>query len=214
MSKNTPDLKEKILIVAERRFRQQGYDQTTFQQIADELGITKGAISYHFKNKYLIGAYFIQEMFDVYRDFIKQYKNEIPNIYCMYCILYIYVYRIVMSNPINQELFYHKDQINNWQTGRVQSIYGIYSEIVTEYKKQVTYEDVMMKVIMDLGARKRMYEEYKTNTFLLNLDKYCYYHVYLIGALSRLEEEEIATSIETAFQFANKNKPPKLRLFV
>ena len=31
-----------------------GYSGTTFQKIADELNITKGAITYHFKNKFMI----------------------------------------------------------------------------------------------------------------------------------------------------------------
>ncbi len=206
-------LKDEILRVSEEGFRENGYDNTTFQKIADELGITKGAITYHFKNKHMLVAYFIQEMFSSFREFIMQYSGEVPNAFCKNCIVYIYVYRLVMKNTRNQELFYHKDQMHQWQTGKVQTIYGIYSDIAQQFGKSTTHEEIMMKVIMDLGARKRMYEEYMDNPFMLTLDKYCYYHVYLIGALSRLSDEEIKDGIETAFKFANEHEPPKQRLF-
>lgn len=43
---------EKILDVAQRLFLEKGYDQTTIQDIVDELGgLTKGAVYHHFKSK-------------------------------------------------------------------------------------------------------------------------------------------------------------------
>ena len=43
---------EKILEVAQRLFLEKGYDNTTIQDIVDELGgLTKGAIYHHFKSK-------------------------------------------------------------------------------------------------------------------------------------------------------------------
>ena len=42
---------EKILEVAQRLFLEKGYDNTKIQDIADELGLTKGAIYHHFKSK-------------------------------------------------------------------------------------------------------------------------------------------------------------------
>ena len=43
---------EKILDVAKKLFLEKGYDQTTIQDIVDELGgLTKGAIYHHFKSK-------------------------------------------------------------------------------------------------------------------------------------------------------------------
>lgn len=43
---------ERILDVAERLFLEKGYDNTTIQNIVDELGgLTKGAIYHHFKSK-------------------------------------------------------------------------------------------------------------------------------------------------------------------
>ncbi len=43
---------EKILDVSKRLFLENGYDNTTIQDIVDELGgLTKGAIYHHFKSK-------------------------------------------------------------------------------------------------------------------------------------------------------------------
>ena len=42
---------ENILEVSQRLFFEKGYDNTKIQDIADELGITKGAIYHHFKSK-------------------------------------------------------------------------------------------------------------------------------------------------------------------
>lgn len=42
-------LKDRILDVASRMFLEYGYEGTTFQRVADELGITKGAITYHLR---------------------------------------------------------------------------------------------------------------------------------------------------------------------
>ena len=43
---------EKILEVSQRLFLEKGYDNTTIQDIVDELGgLTKGAIYHHFKSK-------------------------------------------------------------------------------------------------------------------------------------------------------------------
>ena len=43
---------DKILDVSQRLFLEKGYDNTTIQDIVDELdGLTKGAIYHHFKSK-------------------------------------------------------------------------------------------------------------------------------------------------------------------
>lgn len=42
---------QKIIDVSYRLFMQKGYEQTSIQDIVNELGMSKGAIYYHFKNK-------------------------------------------------------------------------------------------------------------------------------------------------------------------
>jgi len=43
--------RERILTTALRLFSEQGYESTSLQRLADELGFTKGALYYHFRSK-------------------------------------------------------------------------------------------------------------------------------------------------------------------
>jgi AcrR family transcriptional regulator len=43
--------RQQILETAQRLFAEQGYDATSLQMIADELGLTKAAVYYHFRAK-------------------------------------------------------------------------------------------------------------------------------------------------------------------
>jgi len=55
---------EKILEVSQRLFIEKGYDNTTIQDIVNELGgLTKGAIYHHFKSKEEIMDALINKMF-------------------------------------------------------------------------------------------------------------------------------------------------------
>ena len=42
---DSTSIREEIIAVAEKMFRDWGYKNTTFQKIADEIGITKSTIS-------------------------------------------------------------------------------------------------------------------------------------------------------------------------
>ena len=45
------DTKEKILMTALRLFARDGYEAVSVRTIAEELGMTKGALYRHYKNK-------------------------------------------------------------------------------------------------------------------------------------------------------------------
>ena len=45
------DTRERIQTVALERFTDNGYDQTSLREIAEDLGVTKAALYYHFKSK-------------------------------------------------------------------------------------------------------------------------------------------------------------------
>ncbi len=46
-----PDTRERILAVAQVRFTEKGYEATSLREIAEDLGITKAALYYHFPSK-------------------------------------------------------------------------------------------------------------------------------------------------------------------
>ena len=131
------NLKDEILTVAQSMFRDYGYDDTTFQKIADQLGITKGAITYHFKNKHLIMAHFFDRYFQTLRDFIDSYPDDYRNTYWRYCVMYIYAYRTIMKNPRNQSLFFHQDQMSLWESSKVPTVVEIYRAIAKNFTPAV-----------------------------------------------------------------------------
>lgn len=201
------NVKEQILEVASRMFMEYGYHGTTFQKIADELHITKGSITYHFKNKFFIVETLIDDLFRQIKNYIDSFPEEYTNAYWRHCVVYIYTYRRIMKSDRNKELFYHKDQQNLWQNHKVQLVSRVYEEIEKCFHKSYDPEDLRMKVYIDMGARTRLFEVYESSPELLTLDQYCYYHIYLIGVLCKLDEATIQENIQNAFAFADSHEP-------
>lgn len=69
-----------------------------------------------------------------------------------------------------------------------------------------------MAALMDLGARMRIFQEFASNESSLAIDKYCYYHVYLLGALSKLDEATIQKNFSCVFTFAYSHDLPTIYL--
>lgn len=51
MPRNARNTKDEIVTVAMRMFIENGYDKTSLREIADEIGVTKAALYYHFRTK-------------------------------------------------------------------------------------------------------------------------------------------------------------------
>lgn len=51
MPRNRGNTRDEILTVAMRLFVDHGYDKTSLREIADEIGVTKAALYYHFRTK-------------------------------------------------------------------------------------------------------------------------------------------------------------------
>src|SRR3954454_18761750 len=58
---DTPGTRERIQTVAIRLFTERGYEATSLREIAEELGVTKAALYYHFKTKEDIVASLIDD---------------------------------------------------------------------------------------------------------------------------------------------------------
>ena len=64
-----------------------------------------------------------------------------------------------------------------------------------------------------IGARIRLHEIYKSGAERMTLDDYCYYHIYLLGTLCKLDEATMDENIREAFEFTRRHAPPEHRVF-
>ena len=70
------DTKENILMTALRLFAQNGYEAVSVSTIAGELGVTKGALYKHYKNKRDIFDSIVERMYQIDAERSRQY--EVP----------------------------------------------------------------------------------------------------------------------------------------
>ena len=203
------ELKREILNVAAQMFHDYGYKGTTFQKIADHLGITKGAITYHFGNKYRIMDLIIQEYFDQLRAFIDSFDDENCNAYWRICVMYFYAYRVFLSSENNRALFFDEHQVCLWEQNRLPSVQRLHAAIIKDFHQHISEEEVRTNVYIDLGARRRLYHEYtQGDRYLQDVDHFVYCHVKLIGLLCGLSLDTIKTNFALAQEFVNAHEPP------
>lgn len=207
------NLKNEILACAKRLFKVKGYDKTTFQMIADELKITKGAITYHYKYKWAI----FDELFSAYLKHLHAYigdnLKQNYNSYLHYIIVYISFFRQVMKNEGNWNFFY-KNEIKNYLYRKKFHLFdNMCRSITTDFHKDFSEEELRMAIHMGLGAVMNLMDEYEKGAEPLNADQYCYYCSYAIGVFCRLDEATIKKNTSLAFEFLNNYIPPSFSLF-
>jgi AcrR family transcriptional regulator len=201
-------LKSSIITTAGALFHKNGYEKTTYQMIADELGISKGSISYHFKSKpWIIYFYFfryVQNMFS----YIRENLTDTPNAFLIHCIEQIHFYRQVMKTEENRKLFLNMDHMEIWEQENLFIIKDYFREISRDFHRGMTEEDIHVAAIMSLGAKIGMFREADRYSDALDIDRFCYYFVHMIGLFSRLGEMIIHTNIARAFDFLEKHTIP------
>ena len=205
-------IKQDILKVAERLFKEHGYDGTTFKMIEEELGITRAGIAYHFKNKHRVMHALFEDYFNLVHNHVRDHLAEGFNYYLYYCIFHIYVSREIIKNERNYQLFYHKDYVDSWEREKLWDVEESYRLITEDFKKNFTKEELRLAAVMDLGARFRLFKEFTEGDGTITIEKYSYYRVYLIGVLSRLDEATIKNNISNAFEFVDRYPAPTIFL--
>lgn len=205
-------LRERILRSAEEMFRREGYKGTTFQRIADELGITKGAITYHFKSKQLIVEVLFQDYFSGLRAHIDRHPEAYQDKYWYYCVMYIYAYRAILASPQGSDLFFQREQLELWNTIKEGTICGIYREIAEDFHKHPTDGELLAMKSFDWGGRSSLYRDFLCGDGGVTVERFCYFCIYHMGLLAQLDGLTIERDIRLAFAFADAHEPPTMRL--
>ena len=205
------ELKRAILDSARRMFHDLGYEKTTFQKIADEIGISKGAITYHFKNKHFLMIMIFDECFTAIRNYIDRFPECYRNRYWYEITTYLLLYRTLFENPRSRELFFLRGNHEMWEVLKVHTIFDLYQGITADFHKTVSPEEMMVAANIDVAARRRLYRLYAEGDPLVSDQRrFCFYHLQLIGELCHLDQYDIQENIRAAFDFADTHPLPDI----
>ncbi len=164
-------------------------------------------------NQHLIADQLICNYFDALRAYIDEHVLSDCNIYCRRCIMYIFAYRTILGSRQNRELFYHKAQMQLWETNKLETIMGIYRDIAKCFHRPFNERDIRFSAFLDFGARHRLYEEFCRPGSNITIDDVCYYAIHTVGQLSYLDQTIVEANIADAFEFANAHTPPVISPF-
>jgi len=213
IEKSPRKLKDEILSVAERLFKIYGYDKTTFQMIADELSISKGAIAYHFKNKYWIIHSFFEEYVRMLNVYIGQNLTGESNLYLCHCIQSIVFFQTIMKPQNIWALNYGNEQIVALDNLMVSHWEGKFRDITNDFKKEFSDEEIHAAAVMGIGSLLSLTTEFALCSGKITIDQCCYHIVYVMGIFSRLDEATIGKNIRRAFDFVDSHAFPCINLF-
>ena len=204
-------LKQEILEAAERLFQIHGYDKTTVQMIADDLHISKGSISYHFKNKCRIMYELLFSFIDPLLKYINENLTEGRNEYLYFSVFIICSYRWAMKREKTWQFLYHEEIMAIWLDDQREFTENAYRKIAEDFHKEFTEEDIYFVTAADNGTEMYMFKDYINGK--ITIDQYCYNQIYLAGLLLRLDEVTIQKNIRRAFEFADSHTPPDIFKF-
>lgn len=204
-------LRQDILDIAERKFKEIGYKKTTLQSIAKELNITDGAIHYHYKFKNMVLYDFFRKLYDLQFDYIEANPPENYNKYLLYCIVYLKSFGDIMRTQRNWELYFQDDQINYWPEGRFLKMERKYRFISEDFHKNLTEEEIRTAAIMEIGTAKSLYDFFQRGE-LITGEKLCYDWVYAIGLFARLDPLTIQINMQRAYEYIKNHDMPSISL--
>jgi AcrR family transcriptional regulator len=78
VTQRTGDTRERIKEVALELFTEHGYEQTSLREVAEQLGVTKAALYYHFKSKEEIVQSFVDDRAKQMDELIEWVKAQPP----------------------------------------------------------------------------------------------------------------------------------------
>ena len=79
MAEHKQPNRERIVAAANRLFYVKGYNQTSFADVADELGISKGNLHYHFRSKHDLLDAVVESRIAYIRENLARWEAEYPD---------------------------------------------------------------------------------------------------------------------------------------
>lgn len=177
------DTKENILMTALRLFAQNGYEAVSVSTIAGELGVTKGALYKHYKNKRDIFNSIVERMYQIDAERSQQY--EVPEEkYELASTAYM---NVSMDNikkfAIAQYEFWTTDEfasdfrkILSLEQYRNDEMAELYSSCITagpvEYMQDIFREMMLKGLLREADPKQLALEFYAPQYLLINIADY------------------------------------------
>ena len=199
------DTKEKILLTALRLFAQDGYEAVSVSTIAGELGMTKGALYKHYKNKRDIFNMIVERMYQIDYERSKEYDvpeeifENMPEAYRNASVDKIIDFNIAHFDYLTQDDFGSNLRkmltLEQYRNAEIAQLYQNYFA-----GGPVAYIEDLFREMMEQGVLK------KTDPKLLALEFYA--PLYLLVSMSDglSDKEEITNLLMAHFDsFTKKN---------
>jgi len=199
------DTKEKILLTALRLFAQDGYEAVSVSTIAGELGMTKGALYKHYKNKRDIFNMIVERMYQIDYERAKEYDvpeeifENMPEAYRNASVDKIIDFNIAHFDYLTQDDFGSNLRkmltLEQYRNAEIAQLYQNYFA-----GGPVAYIEDLFREMMEQGVLK------KTDPKLLALEFYA--PLYLLVSMSDglSDKEEITNLLMAHFDsFTKKN---------
>ncbi len=192
--------KNDILRVSWLLFKKFGYHNTTYRMIADELGISLGTITYHFggKSRILYTHYMNYE--DALRTYVRTNLTKGFNYYLHTSIVYLRFFREILPLESTWLLFHHEEYNNMLERDITLRFERRIREIMDDFHRDHDDEQLRIASLMCLGASANLNKSISQFSDM-DVDRCCYEFVYLVGALSRLDEATITNNLRRANEF-------------
>ena len=154
------DTKEKILMTALRLFAREGYEAVSVRTIAEELGMTKGALYRHYKNKRDIFDSIVERMIQIDAERAREHQmpedkyDSMPNAYENATVENIQKYTIEQFKFWTEDDFAsHFRKMLTLEQYRNEEMARLYSECIVA--GPVAYMEDLFRELIKRGAFKK-----------------------------------------------------------
>ena len=210
--KAADEIRTNIISTAGRFFIKYGFDKTTLKMIANELGVTPGTITYHFNRKAEI-------LFRIFMNFshsihmcIQAHLTDGFNHYLAFCIESIHFYRKVLENESIRTLFYSNvEYVALWNKEWRPNTEINFRTISDDFHTGLSDEEIHVASTIYLGSLSILLDDCTQGSGTIDIDKYNYHLIHLLGLLTGLDRLTIQKNITRAFELADGYDLPAIR---
>ncbi|AOY77990.1 TetR/AcrR family transcriptional regulator [Clostridium formicaceticum] len=206
--------KQKIYDTAKEMFYHKGYNGTTMKDIAADLGISLGNLTYYFKTKDAIVINIFVDYLDNIYEFIKDKVEDSANSYYKHFFVSIIFYKIILSDPNNKRFFGEIMTKKSFYRLLSDRISIIYQDFIEDYHLRVSQSEYARIVIADFGARREIILNYLSGKIKMPIEDLAIFLLSTTSKLLGMKEKDIYTTSFNAYTVSKKYNYSQIKLLI